>query len=181
LVIESDDGRFSEGEVLVKGEFVYLEKADAPTSLMARGVPMGLLMLTTKRLIFLSKDRKDTIDSKREFLSRYAYLKFTAMELERLPLGIPGFNFDPFLDSEYSFAVPLKQIVSCKKFGNARTLNGKKRFLRIGIADDSGAIVNYCVYFNSPIGSSRFTGVHYIHHADWLRKINAVTGLNREA
>lgn len=164
---------------MVKAELVYLEKADAPTSLMARGVPMGLLLLTNMRLFFLSKDRKESIGSAREFLSRYVCMKFTALEIEPIPANfLPGGNFHPFLESEYSFVVSVKQILSCEKFGSKLTLNGKKRFLRIRIAVDSLAGTNYCVYFNSPMGSSRVLGPNYVDHSDWFKKINAVTNLN---
>lgn len=174
MVINSGDGIFLDGETIVKSELVFLEKADAPTSLMARGVPIGMLILTNRRLFFLSKDRAESINSKSEFLSRYVYLKFTGLEIEPIPVLHSGLNLEPFLESEYSLVVPIEHIISCEKFGKMFTLNGKKRFLRIGILLDNDTKVNYCVYYNSPLGSSSLLGPNYVNHSDWLEKINAV-------
>jgi hypothetical protein len=136
------------------------------------GIPQGMLMLTTKRLFFFSKGRGKsnsnlilrevpgavasglTFGLAGEAVSRFVEFAEGGVSnlIERLEYNDKS---EAFLNDEISFVVPLQGILSCEKFGKisdqlAGLFASKKRYLRIGIEDSSGANVNYCIYSTNP-------------------------------
>ena len=158
---EEIDGAFYDKELI--SQWVFLEKADKPSSSIAHNIPTGLLLLTNKHLLFLSREssneKKKAIKEAAVFIAEgispspgvaagAALIELITKKLKNKKSDEEYFN--QYLNSEHSFIAPVEQIVSCEKFGRNLTFNPKKKFVRIGIIDKTQNKTNYCIYHKQP-------------------------------
>ena len=189
MPIQKEEIRLKPGEMKLKVEYVFLEKSISPTSMTGDGIPQGILMLTNKRLFFFAKGEgrsKGNLILREtpgfiastvagfagEVVEKLVHLSEIGVEyiLEELEYSK---DFEHFLNNEFSFVVPIKKIVSCKKFGSflGRMVGfpvSKSRYFSFGIQEYPGTITNYCIYSINPKNPLN----RVIKYHDWFEEIS---------
>lgn len=135
MAIKIEDLDLSEGEEELYGQKVLLEKADSP-GYLTKEVPDGYLILTSKKLLFLSKVREEQV--KKFFTIRTQ--TYPDREFIKIQKRI---DIEKYLNSEYSFAVPLERVVAVEK---TQSDSYPMKFIRIGIMQEDGLKINYCIH-----------------------------------
>jgi predicted RNase H-like HicB family nuclease len=179
-----------EGENVVKAEAVFLAKGhNEPISSNAEksGIPAGILLLTNQRLFFLHEHKeKEKEESFKKGMLKSAG-KGAIEGIIPLGLGELGFalrdlnkewirkikevDFSKYMNSEYTFTIPINRVLSYERFGNMFKMKPKNAFLRLTIADEQGARISYCLYANVP--GKPFTKI--MNHGKWIEAFRQVT------
>jgi hypothetical protein len=181
------------GETWIRTEYVFLERADHPSTENGDGIPRGILRLTNRRLFFLNTGvGKDIgLPSAKQSLpicasiiaaGRNEILEILDKTQDTSTDGILRWNDKKFkeqspiyqyLENEYSFVIPIKRIVTCEQFGPLfwldQTKGFSKRYARFGIGNDEGLKINYCIYCNNPREPEKFGSV--IAWRKWFKEI----------
>jgi hypothetical protein len=137
LAIKIEDLDLSEGEVEIYTQKVLLEKADT-ASWSRKAGSEGYLILTNKRLLFLYIVKEEEV--KKFFGVTMSTEVYPDPQLTKIREYA---NIEKYLSSEYSFVIPLRQVATIEKIGGE--FNPLK-FVRIGIVDNNGLRVNYCIH-----------------------------------
>ena len=196
MVIRKEELQFREEEKKIKVQQVFLEKADMPTSRLGSGIPTGILMLTNKRLFFFNisegkslrnmgtktiiKEVSMGLVSEIPIVGNVADYALDVAEYIIDRLKDRNLDFEPFLDKERSFVIPVQQIVSCEKYGS-RWLQGlgviyyKRRYLQLSVMDNTGLITNYCIYCANPKDPLNAQGI--VNIDKWHKEIGKVKDL----
>jgi hypothetical protein len=196
MVIRKEELQFREEEKKIMTQQVFLEKADMPTSRLGSGIPMGVLMLTNRRLFFFNisegkslrnmgmktivKEVSMGVVSEIPIVGNVADYAVDIAEYMIDRLKDRNLEFEPFLDKESSFVIPVQQIVSCEKYGST-WLQGlgviyyKRRYLQLSIMHNTGLITNYCVYCANPKDPLNAQGQVNINK--WHKEIRKVKNL----
>lgn len=174
-MIRKKDLDLLEGEEKIKVENIFFEKSDKPSSRFGYKVPVGILMLTNRRLFFFSTGKGKEYGKmvQREIaiqvpLTLVRFIPFVgdlAGDLidKGIEYGIEKMTdkeliYEQYIDKEDSFVISVEQIAFYEKHGS-RFLLGltgffyyKKRYLKIGITDGAheDRVTNYCIYSVNP-------------------------------
>lgn len=140
-------------------------------------IPQGIFLLTNKRVFFLHK--KEELKETGEKYDSYLDAAFSGAKegtkkgmkkglLSGLSFGLADvgkgikdvqdartkkineIDFEPFIESELSFAFPSENIESYEKFGSIFGLRPRNSYLRIVITEKEGLTTDYCMYGNVP-------------------------------
>ena len=98
----------------------------------------------------------------------------------------------PFLDSDYSFVLPINRIVNCeislgktdesklRRVVSALYLDENKffkhRYVRLDIENDDKTITNYCIYCNRPLDPKEYRNI--IRYDKWYKEITKLRSNN---
>lgn len=196
MVIRPEELVILTGETEIRKEYVFLERAGNPSSEYGDGIPRGILRLTDRRLFFISTGVGrdiEVLNTKQSLLISGAKIAagfflphgekvFEVLNLAQ-DLSMYGIHrwkdkevaeqMYQYLENEYSFVIPIKRIVSCEKFGSLfwldQTKGFRKRYLKLGITNDEGFRIDYCVYCNHPREPDDATRI--INHRKWFKEI----------
>jgi hypothetical protein len=161
----------------IKVEYVFLEKADHPTSRTGAGIPAGILLLTDKRLYFFSiREGKSTVGKLGiKFATDIAdHFTFGLASLVEYGIekGIEYINSENYEDyklysqEEESFVVPIERIANCEKFGGTFSLSPKSRYVKLTLLDEFEKRSSYCIYSINPKNQQST-----IKYEKWFEKI----------
>jgi hypothetical protein len=168
LVVKREDLDLS-GESLKCADRVFLEQADEPTDLTYK-IPMGLLILTNKKLLFLSKETPEKLDpEKPKFFRVVRWGWYSAFH----PPEIKEKDVEPIINSKYSFVIPVERLISVEKIEAGF---GITKYLRIEIMQDNGVKTNYYLYSIDPTSPS---GYYVIDIDTWFDWLNDAIGVMR--
>ena len=188
MTIKIEELNLLQGEVHLKGDYVFLEETDKPTSRTGKGIMSGILLLTTKRLFFFGANRGKSTAGKTaakvavglagDILDHFT-LGFASLIESGIEIGIEHFNnkkvdYTRYCQNEASFVLPIEKIVACEKFGSRFSLSTKSKYIKLTIMNAFGKRESYCVYCVSPKNQS---GIKY---EKWFDEINRARIMTQE-
>lgn len=162
MVIKTQELNPLQGEYQIFCNEVFLEKSDKPSSFTASGIPMGILLLTNKRLFFFNESQGV---SKWSLSFRSLKSDFSAGVTELLRKRK---DLDTLANKEHSFVVPIERISSYEKSGG---FSNKKRFTRFSVSETDNTNTDYCIYARNPRDSSDLS-----YHEIWFNAIDKIVG-----
>ena len=184
MSIKTEDLNLLQGERQIKAEYVFFEKVDRPSSRNGSGITAGILLLTNRRLFFLSvMEGKSTAGKTAIKIATHIVTHlanhFTLGLASWVAYGIEkGFEhlthenyegFKLYAAKEGSFVIPIERIISCEKVGGTFSLSSKSRYTKIIISGEFGERFTYCIYSVDPKNQQSA-----IKYEKWFDEINDV-------
>lgn len=185
MVINIQQLDYLQGTHILKAEYVFFEEAYQPSTSTGKGITEGCLVLTDNELAFFSMRKGRDSVAKRAGIEIAKHI--AAHIANEFTFGLAGFgmalaeygiekgiahrkdndmDFNLSAQNDDSFAIALRRVVSCEKFGG-RFSSSKKRYVRIGILNDYGIKGNYCIYSVNPKNIRQ-----QIRYEEWFNIIN---------